>query len=105
MTLHVGEQVVDSLDVAGLAVLTELGGTARAVVDVVAVKGDLVTISVEHHRPVVVAVASSGRGGLTVELSVGDGETGWVVVGDDEHTSNQGELAVVNPLQMRVSKC
>lgn len=105
VTLHVGEEVVDSLDVAGLAVLAELGGTARAVVDVVAVEGDLVTVSVEHHGPVVVAVAGGGCGGLTVELGVGDGQARWVVVGDDHHTSDQRELAVVNPLRMVVSKC
>lgn len=97
VTLHVGEDVVDGLDVAGLAVLAELGGTARAVVDVVAVEGDLVTVSVEHHGPVVVAVAGGGCGGLTVELGVGDGQAGWVVVGDDHHAADQRELAVVNP--------
>lgn len=97
VTLHVGEQVVDSLDVAGRAVLTELGGTARAVVDVVAVEGDPVTVSVEHHGPVVVAVAGGRCRGLTVKFGVGDGQAGCAVVGDDEHAANLGELAVVNP--------
>ena len=105
MAIHVGEEVVDSLDVAGRAVLTELGGAARAVVDVVAVEGDLIAVSVEHHGPVVVAVAGGGCGGLTVKLGVGDGQARWVVVGDDEHAADQRELAVVNPLQIRVSVC
>ncbi|KAI6765265.1 hypothetical protein HG531_012364 [Fusarium graminearum] len=97
MALHVLEVVVGSVEVTVGARLTELGGPASNVVEVVAVKSDLVALAVEHHGPVVVAVAGSRSVSDTVELGVGDGEAGAVVVGDDEHATNLGELAVVDP--------
>lgn len=46
VALHVLKVVVDRVEGAGCAVLTELGGAARDVVEVVAVEGDLVACAV-----------------------------------------------------------
>lgn len=94
VALHVGEQVVGRLEGPFLA---ELGGAAGDVVPVVAIEGHLVAVTVEHHGPVVVAVAGGRGGGDTVKLVVGDGSAGAVVVADDELTADQGDLVVVDP--------
>lgn len=97
VALHVLEVVVGSVEVAVGARFAKLGGSASNVVEVVAVKSDLVALTVEHHGPVVVAVAGRRGVGDAIELRVGDGKTGAIVVTDDEHAADLGELAVINP--------
>jgi hypothetical protein len=97
VALHVLEVVVGGVDVKVGTGLTELGGSAGNVVKVVAVKSNLVALAVEHHGPVVVAVAGSRGVSDTVELGVGDGNARAVVVGHNEHAANLRELAVIDP--------
>lgn len=54
-------------------VALDLGGTTAGVVDVVALHGDKVAVTVEVNSPVVVGVAGSGVGGDSVDEVVGDG--------------------------------
>ncbi|KAI6758540.1 hypothetical protein HG530_010780 [Fusarium avenaceum] len=72
MTLHVLEVVVGSVEVTVGARLAKLGGSAGNVVEVVAVESNLVALTVEHHGPVVVAVAGRRGVGDAIELGVGD---------------------------------
>jgi hypothetical protein len=97
VALHVLEVVVGGMEVTVGARLAKLRGSAGNVVEVVAVKSDLVALAVEHHGPVVVAVAGRRGVGDAIELGVGDGKTGAIVVTDDEHAADLGELAVINP--------
>jgi hypothetical protein len=97
VALHVLEVVVGSVEVTVGAGLTKLGSSASNIVEVVAVKSDLVALTVEHHGPVVVAVARSRSVGDAVKFGVGDGEPGAIVVRDDEHAADLGELAVIDP--------
>lgn len=54
-------------------VATDLGGTARHVVDVVVLEGDEVGGAVKVYAPVVIAVTGGRVGGNAVEVAVGDG--------------------------------
>lgn len=75
------EVVVDGVE-DGLA--GDLGATARDVVDVVALEGDLVVGAGEVHTPVLVAVAGGAPLGLAIDLRVGDGNLSRGVLAEDE---------------------
>lgn len=97
MALHVLKVVVDGVKVTADAILAKLGGTARLVVEVILVQSELLSSSDHHQSPVVIAVAGCRGGGDAVEFVVGQCCASTVVVGDDEHAADQGELVVVDP--------
>lgn len=72
--------VVDSVQ-EGAA--SELGGSAREVVDVVVLEGDLVVRASEVQVPVVVSVASSRVVALAVDVAVGDADTARSILAED----------------------
>jgi hypothetical protein len=76
----------------------ELWRTARGVVDVVAIEGDQVVVTVAENGPVVTAIAGGGPAGLTIEFVVGNGHTaGGIVARDEELTADKGEFVMVDP--------
>lgn len=82
-------------------VASELGGTAREVVDVVVLEGDLVIRAGEVQVPVVVAVASGRPLALAVDVAVGDRDTaGGILAQDDVLTGDLVGGDVVDPDQV-----
>lgn len=79
------------------SVVLDLGGTAGGVVDVVALHGDQVGVTVKVDGPVVVAIAGGGVVGDTVNVVVGERDA---VVGagseDVVLATNAGGLSFVN---------
>jgi hypothetical protein len=68
------------------------------VVNVVALKGDIVVGTVKVDTPVVVAIAGSGVAGGTVDVAVGDGHAlGGIGTQDNVLTANAGSGNVVDP--------
>lgn len=89
------EVVVDSMEES---VASNLGRTARGVVDVVALEGDEIVGAGEIHSPVVVSVACCRPGGGAVDFAVGDGDAaGGAVSEDDMLAGNQVGCNVVDP--------
>lgn len=82
-------------------VSSELGGTAREVVDVVVLEGDLVIRAGEVQVPVVVSVASGRPLALAVDVAVGDRDTaGRILAQDDVLTGDLVGGDVVDPDQV-----
>lgn len=80
---------------------SELGGTAREVVDVVVLEGDLVIRAGEVQVPVVVSVASGGPLALAVDVAVSDRDTaGRILAQDDVLTGDLVGGDVVDPDQV-----
>lgn len=66
--------------------------------DVVALEGDLVTLTDEEQSPVVLAIARGRPIRDSIELAVGDGDASVLLVSrNDELTSSQGDLDVIDP--------
>lgn len=80
---------------------SELGGTAREVVDVVVLEGDLVVRAGEVQVPVVVSVASGRPLALAIDVAVGDRDTaGGILAQDDVLTGDLVGGDVVDPDQV-----
>lgn len=93
------EHVVDGVH---QAVTTDLGRAAAGGVDVVALHGDEIRRAGQVDGPVVAVVASGGPLGVSVEVVVREGDTVGSSVSSDEHlATDQGDLAVVDPYEVR----
>ena len=88
MTCDIVEVVVDGVhgdSITGAS--ADLGGSTRAVMNVVVCESNVVCGTIEEHCPIVLAVASGGPGSLTIEFIVGDCESASCVVSSDKHLS------------------
>jgi hypothetical protein len=74
-------------------VALDLGGAAAGVVDVVALQGDEIAVTIEVDGPVVVSVTGGRVGGDTVDEVVGDGHAlGGLGTQDDVLTTDASSL-------------
>lgn len=91
-----GEPIIHRLDELSSLRAANLGRAARQVVQVVAIKGDLVGLATNDDGPVMIAVAAVRVGRAAVEFGVGDGYSGAFIAarlcqfgpGENRYTSS-----------------
>lgn len=80
------------------SISSNMGSTARDIVNPVSREGIVILLTDEEHSPVVLSVATRRPRRLSIKLVVGDGDVSCSSPARDEHlATDEGELVVVDP--------